>query len=152
MVTLVLGAVTLYFSLTHTAMSNTANSADPFLWLEDVEGERALTWVRAQNERSLKQLTSDRRYEGFYQSTLAILEDKSRIPYGSHPRRLDLQLLAGRRERSRPVAHGRGRRRMTRRIPSGKRCWISTRSRRRKIATGCGRAPPACSRRASVAW
>ncbi len=83
MVTLILGAAILYLSLTHTVMSNNSSSVDPFLWLEDVEGERALTWVRAQNERSLKQLTSDPRYEGFYQSTLAILEDKSRIPYGT---------------------------------------------------------------------
>ena len=27
---------------------------DPYLWLEDVEGERALAWVAAENDRTLK--------------------------------------------------------------------------------------------------
>ena len=76
-------AAALFFSSVHTVMGITKESADPFLWLEDVEGERALTWVRAQNERSLKQLTSDARYERFNKAALAILEDKSRIPFGS---------------------------------------------------------------------
>ncbi|HEV7715946.1 MAG TPA: prolyl oligopeptidase family serine peptidase, partial [Steroidobacteraceae bacterium] len=76
-------AATLFFSSTHTVMAITKDSTDPFLWLEDVEGDRALTWVRAQNERSLKQLTSDPRYERFNKAALAILEDKSRIPFGS---------------------------------------------------------------------
>ena len=26
---------------------NSADSADPYLWLEDVEGEKALNWARA---------------------------------------------------------------------------------------------------------
>jgi prolyl oligopeptidase len=68
-------------------MSRTADapaaSADPFLWLEEVEGERALTWVRRENERSLQRLTSDPRYPIAYQQALAILEDRSRIPYGT---------------------------------------------------------------------
>ncbi len=39
-----------------------AEDSDPFLWLEEVEGEKALTWVRAQNDRSLKILQADARY------------------------------------------------------------------------------------------
>ena len=27
---------------------------DPYLWLEEIEGERALAWVEAENERTLK--------------------------------------------------------------------------------------------------
>jgi prolyl oligopeptidase len=60
-----------------------AQSGDPYQWLEDVEGERALAWVREHNERSLKQLQSDPRYQKFYDAAVAIAEDKSRIPYGS---------------------------------------------------------------------
>ena len=30
-----------------------ANPDDPFLWLEDIHGDRALAWVRAENERTL---------------------------------------------------------------------------------------------------
>ncbi|MEJ1962891.1 MAG: hypothetical protein WDO56_15630 [Gammaproteobacteria bacterium] len=73
----------LFLSTAHIVMASTKDSTDPFLWLEDIEDDRALTWVRAQNERSLKQLTSDPRYERFNKAALAILEDKSRIPLGS---------------------------------------------------------------------
>src|SRR5882724_696309 len=76
-------AITLFFSATHTVMGITKESSDPFLWLEDVDGDKALTWVRAQNERSLKQLTGDPRFERFNKAALAILEDKSRIPLGT---------------------------------------------------------------------
>ena len=31
---------------------------DKYLWLEDVHGERALAWVKAENERSAKVLES----------------------------------------------------------------------------------------------
>jgi prolyl oligopeptidase len=68
-------------------MSRTADapaaSADPFLWLEEIEGQRALAWVRQENERSLQRLTSDPRYPIAYQQALGILEDRSRIPYGA---------------------------------------------------------------------
>lgn len=56
---------------------------DPLQWLEDVEGDRALNWVRQQNDRSLGQLTKDARYERFYNAALAIAEDKTRIPLGT---------------------------------------------------------------------
>jgi prolyl oligopeptidase len=58
-----------------------AKETDPFLWLEDVEGEKALAWVRVQNERSLKLLQADARYEDLHAKALTILEAKDRIPY-----------------------------------------------------------------------
>ncbi len=60
-----------------------AAAPDPFLWLEDIEGKRALAWVQQQNERSLQRLTGDPRYKVAYQEALSILEDRSRIPYGA---------------------------------------------------------------------
>ncbi|MEQ1865534.1 MAG: prolyl oligopeptidase family serine peptidase [Micropepsaceae bacterium] len=57
-----------------------AKEADPFLWLEEVEGEKALTWVRAQNDRSLKILQADARYADLHTKALTILEAKDRIP------------------------------------------------------------------------
>jgi prolyl oligopeptidase len=33
--------------------------ADPFLWLEEIEGKKALDWARAENARSLRQLEGD---------------------------------------------------------------------------------------------
>jgi len=64
-------------------MASTKETPDPFLWLEEVDGDKALTWVRAQNDRSLKQLTGDPRFDRNYNAALAILEDKSRIPLGN---------------------------------------------------------------------
>src|ERR1044071_4584007 len=56
---------------------------DPFLWLEDVDGARALEWVHAQNDRSLDVLQKDERYKPNLDKALAIAEDKSRIPMGA---------------------------------------------------------------------
>ncbi len=36
--------------------TNAPGAEDPFLWLEEVEGDAALDWVRAQNERSAARL------------------------------------------------------------------------------------------------
>ena len=54
---------------------------DPFLWLEDVEGDKALDWVRAQNARSLKRLEADPRYQPLYDTALKIITAEDRIPY-----------------------------------------------------------------------
>lgn len=56
-------------------------SDDPYLWLEDIEGTRALTWVRAENEKTLRALQSDPRYDQFRDQALAILQAQDRIPY-----------------------------------------------------------------------
>ncbi|OYX29449.1 MAG: S9 family peptidase, partial [Caulobacterales bacterium 32-69-10] len=57
-----------------------AEAADPFLWLEDVEGARALDWVRAQNARSLAGLEADKRYPELKDEALAIVNATDRIP------------------------------------------------------------------------
>src|SRR5215472_4316306 len=54
---------------------------DPFLWLEDVEGERALAWVREQNARTLALLEADPRYQKLYDTVLTIITAEDRIPY-----------------------------------------------------------------------
>ncbi len=53
------------------------------LFLEEVEGEAAIAWVKQQNERSLAVLQGDPRYQGYYDAALAIATSKERIPYGS---------------------------------------------------------------------
>ncbi|MBY0566901.1 MAG: prolyl oligopeptidase family serine peptidase [Hyphomonadaceae bacterium] len=64
------------------APSTPAMTEDPYLWLEEVEGERALAWVREQNERSLGVLEADPRYQGLYQDALAIANNRDRLPLG----------------------------------------------------------------------
>lgn len=71
----------LAFALGSLLMS--AEETDDHLWLEDVEGERALDWVRAQNERTLTDLQADPRYEEYEAAAKEILTSDERIPYGS---------------------------------------------------------------------
>lgn len=68
---------------TATGKASAAFDSEAHLYLEEVEGEKALDWVRAQNERSLAVLMGDPRYQGYYDAALAIATSKERIPYGS---------------------------------------------------------------------
>src|SRR6266498_1425935 len=54
---------------------------DPYLWLEDVTGERALAWVRSQNSISTNELQSSPDFEPIRRRLLAILDSKEKIPY-----------------------------------------------------------------------
>lgn len=56
---------------------------DPNLWLEEVEGERALEWVRAQNARTLEHLQSNPAYAELEAAALEVVNSSDRIPYGS---------------------------------------------------------------------
>ncbi len=68
--------------LSHSPL--TAQEADdPYIWLEEVEGERALDWVMEQNERSRAELRAQPNYGALYQGTLEILTSSDRIAYPS---------------------------------------------------------------------
>jgi prolyl oligopeptidase len=54
---------------------------DPFQWLEEVEGEKALEWVNQQNGATTNVLTQQPEYERIYENTLKILNSKERIAY-----------------------------------------------------------------------
>ncbi len=56
---------------------------DDHLWLEDVEGEAALSWVRAQNDRTLAHLQALPDYARFEAAALDAVNSAERIPYGS---------------------------------------------------------------------
>ena len=53
---------------------------DPFLWLEDVTGDRALDWVRAHNEPTIAEFGGDN-FEQMRREALEVLDTDSRIPY-----------------------------------------------------------------------
>ena len=52
---------------------------DPHLWLEDVEGDRTMQWVKAHNAKSLGVLQGDPRYEQLHAEALRIVEATDRI-------------------------------------------------------------------------
>ena len=56
---------------------------DPFLWLEQVDGERALKWVHERNSECFDELETDELYEVFLSQAEKLLNAKDRIPYGS---------------------------------------------------------------------
>ncbi|WP_448580075.1 prolyl oligopeptidase family serine peptidase [Thermaurantiacus sp.] len=69
-------------------MATTATAApDPHLWLEEIEGEKALAWVRERNARSLPELESTPGFEGWRARAQEILEDPRRMamPTGADP-------------------------------------------------------------------
>ncbi|MEV5299989.1 prolyl oligopeptidase family serine peptidase [Amycolatopsis methanolica] len=54
---------------------------DPYLWLEDVTGERALDWVRQRNAESVAELTGGTRFEQLRDEAREVLDADDRIPY-----------------------------------------------------------------------
>ena len=63
-----------------TAADVGAEREDPFVWLEQVDGERAMAWVRAEDAKTAAVLEQDPRYAGLFKDALAIAEAKDRIP------------------------------------------------------------------------
>ena len=53
-----------------------------YLWLEEVEGKKALDWVRQQNERSLKELEHQPNFAAFKDDSLRILQAKDKLASG----------------------------------------------------------------------
>ena len=53
---------------------------DPFQWLEDVQGEKPLAWVKEQNAKSTAVLEARPEYKPIYERTLEILDSKEKIP------------------------------------------------------------------------
>ena len=54
---------------------------DPYLWLEEVQGERALDWVRERNRESRALLERHPRFEITRSRILEILDSRDKIPY-----------------------------------------------------------------------
>ncbi len=56
---------------------------DPFLWLEEIESDRALDWAREQNERSTEFLESHPHFQAIHERNLEILTADDRIAFPS---------------------------------------------------------------------
>ncbi|MEI9851608.1 MAG: prolyl oligopeptidase family serine peptidase [Sphingomonas sp.] len=53
---------------------------DPYVWLEDKDGPRAMAWVEAENAKTLPRLEQDPRYAGFFDAAVKIAAAQDRIP------------------------------------------------------------------------
>ena len=58
-----------------------ATTADPYLWLEDVDGERALAWVRERNAQSTRSLEAEPGFATLRDGIREILDSKGQIPH-----------------------------------------------------------------------
>ena len=52
---------------------------DPYLWLEDITGEKAITWVKRQNAKTQAELEADPRFRSTRERLLRILIDAAVI-------------------------------------------------------------------------
>jgi prolyl oligopeptidase len=74
-------AVVLGSILATSAYAQVATEEDPYLWLEDVTGEKALSWVKAQNADSQKVLEAQPGFAELRGDIRTILDSNARIPY-----------------------------------------------------------------------
>lgn len=93
-----------------------AAADDPFLWLEEVDGPRALAWVKQHNEQTDRRLTLQPGFNSLRADALSALNSASRIPDvqlrgkwvyelwqdGEHPRGLFRRTTLGEFGRSQP--------------------------------------------------
>ena len=61
---------------------NTAAIAqeDPYLWLEDVTGDKAISWVKKQNAKAQKLLEAEPMFASIRDKTLEVVNSRARIP------------------------------------------------------------------------
>lgn len=56
---------------------------DPFMWLEDVTGDKALGWVKERNAESTAELTKEPGFQELNDRILKILDSRDKIPFVS---------------------------------------------------------------------
>jgi len=54
--------------------------ADPYQWLEDIDSDKSLVWVRGQNEETARRLKSNPEFAALHRDALTVLNSSSRIP------------------------------------------------------------------------
>ena len=75
--------LTVFVILQYANGIQATEETDPYLWLEEVEGEKALSWVESRNKASLAVLKTQPMFEDTYKKMLEILNSDDRIAYPS---------------------------------------------------------------------
>lgn len=65
------------------SQENASSPADPYVWLEDVTGDKAIEWVKSKNEITLSKLARSDDFKKLESDLLAILDSNERIPFVS---------------------------------------------------------------------
>ena len=66
---------------TPSTTTTAASSDDPFLWLEDIHGQRSMAWVKKENARTTKQFIDNDEFVRTRDRILEVLDSDARIPY-----------------------------------------------------------------------
>ncbi|XZE19459.1 prolyl oligopeptidase family serine peptidase [Pirellulaceae bacterium SH449] len=81
----ILSLLTLTFAspmmVTPMSLSQEPVDNDPYQWLEDVTGEKAIDWVKERNAKAEAALTSTDEFKKLEADLLAILDSDARIPF-----------------------------------------------------------------------
>ena len=56
---------------------------DPYIWLENVDSQKALEFVKTQNKTTVNELSSEKNYQSIFDKSLEILNSNERIAYPS---------------------------------------------------------------------
>ena len=58
-----------------------AQEVDPYLWLEEVDGAKALEWVKARSAKDTAELEAVPEFAAIHEKLLEIYNSSDRIPY-----------------------------------------------------------------------
>jgi len=72
-------SILLSILLTWNIIAFSQEADDPYLWLENIEGEESLEWVAAHNEKTLAALQEHPAFDSIYQKNLKIYNSEERI-------------------------------------------------------------------------
>jgi len=75
-----LAAFALFCALFVKAQSVNSTMSDPYLWLEEVQGEKALAWVRERNALSTSKLQASPVFSDNRAKVLGVLNNRDQIP------------------------------------------------------------------------
>ncbi|MFT6408630.1 MAG: prolyl oligopeptidase [Arenicella sp.] len=79
--TTILKPILLVLAFTLVVSSVSADGTDdPYQWLEEIDGDKSMQWVRTANAETDKRLTSDALYKEIYADALSALNSKDKLP------------------------------------------------------------------------
>ncbi len=73
--------ILLLIAVLASAVSTQAADTDPYLWLEDIDGAKALEWVEATSAATTAELEAVPEYDAIHEQLLEIYNSNDRIPY-----------------------------------------------------------------------
>ncbi|MCF6223639.1 MAG: prolyl oligopeptidase family serine peptidase [Flavobacteriaceae bacterium] len=78
---LILFVFTLLFIANLKTTAQTHDTNDPYLWLEEVDGQKALEFAKTQSKATLEELSKEKDYQQIYDKSLEIYNSSERIAY-----------------------------------------------------------------------